>query len=82
MLDYIWNLLPAWAKRLIEPEVDDLVAGFHKLEDKLAKIHDRHVNTYTILHAVRAEIESEIDDTAAEIERAKRIAGRIRALVD
>lgn len=82
ILNYFYSWAPAWLIRLIEPEVDDLVAKFTKLEKGLGKVLSRHEGRVAALDAVKAEIESEIVDTAAEIERAKRIAKRILALVD
>lgn len=82
ILNLFYRFAPAWLIRLIEPEVDDLVAKFTKLETGLGKVLTRHEGRVAALEAVKAEIHSEIEDTAAEIERAKRIAKRIIALVD
>lgn len=81
-MNFIYRFAPAWLIRLIEPEVDDLVAKFTKLEKGLTKVLTRHESRVEMLNAVKAEIKSEIDDTKAEIDRAKRIAQRILALVD
>lgn len=82
ILNFLYDLLPAWAVRLIEPEIDDLTRKFSKLEAGLNKVLTRHEGRVAALEAVKAEIKSEIADTAAEIERAKRIAARVAALLD
>lgn len=80
-MNYIFHLLPEWLQRLIQPEVDDVVAAFSKAEAKLQAVRSRHVTNHSVLLAVRDDIEDEINDTVAEIERAERIAARIAKLV-
>lgn len=80
-MNYIFHLLPEWLQRLIQPEVDDVVAAFTKAEAKLQAVRSRHVTNHSVLQVVRDDIDAEIAETEAEIERAERIASRIAALV-
>lgn len=81
MLEYLFSLLPPVLQRLLRPEVDDLIATFTKLETKMQSVVQRHATAHSVLNSIKEQVEAEIEQTAAEIERAKRIAGRVADLV-
>jgi DNA topoisomerase IA len=80
--EYLFGLLPSPIQALIRPEIHHLVDGFAKLERKLSTVEGRKKASHDVLVAIQAEIASEIEDTKAEIERAKRIAARLKALTE
>jgi hypothetical protein len=79
--EYLFGLLPNRVQALIRPELHHLVDGFTKLETKLATVQGRKAVEHATLVAIKRDIEDEIADTKAEIERAARIATRLRNLV-
>lgn len=70
-------------------EIDDILGGFNKLQTRLEKavaVRERKVargeTTRSLLVAAQRRVEAEIEQTYGDIDRATRVIGKIRELID
>lgn len=82
MLEYLFSLLPLKLQRLIRPELTDIVATFTKTQDRLTKFADRTLREAEQANELAAILIAEARNKTAGVDAAKRVADRLKALLD